>query len=109
MAARRAGRVGTGPGFDVYPLRSSADAMVRDGAQASRKPAEPISSPRTQGYQTMETPDGGERPLVRTRSLEEYKKEPNFAKEDEPPAELTLYPGLTITTKRPTPGAWRST
>ena len=44
----------------------------------------------TQGYQTMETPDGGKRPLVQERSLEEYKKEPNFAKEGEPPKELTL-------------------
>jgi molybdopterin-containing oxidoreductase family iron-sulfur binding subunit len=38
----------------------------------------------------METPVG-ERPLVQERSLEEYKKEPNFAKEGEPPADLTLY------------------
>ncbi len=45
----------------------------------------------TQGYQTMETPDGSERPLVQETTLEEYKKEPNFAKEGEPPKELTLY------------------
>ena len=51
-----------------------------------------ISTGLHQGYQTMETPDGGDRPLVQTRSLEEYHKEPNFATEEEPPAELTLYP-----------------
>jgi molybdopterin-containing oxidoreductase family iron-sulfur binding subunit len=39
----------------------------------------------------METPDGSERPLVQERSLEEYRKDPNFAKEGEPPKELTLY------------------
>ncbi len=47
----------------------------------------------TQGYQSMETPDGYTRPLVRTRSLDEYRKEPDFAQEDKPPAALTLYPG----------------
>jgi molybdopterin-containing oxidoreductase family iron-sulfur binding subunit len=30
---------------------------------------------------------------VRTATLEKYKAEPNFAREDEPPAGLTLYPG----------------
>jgi molybdopterin-containing oxidoreductase family iron-sulfur binding subunit len=44
----------------------------------------------TQGYQTMDT-GSGTRPLVRTATLEEYRKEPLFAKEEEPPKELTLY------------------
>jgi len=39
----------------------------------------------------MDTPDGAHRPLVRETTLEEYKKEPNFAQEDEPPKDLTLY------------------
>jgi Fe-S-cluster-containing dehydrogenase component len=38
----------------------------------------------------MDTPVG-QRPLVRTASLEEYRKEPEFAKEEEPPKDLTLY------------------
>jgi ferredoxin len=38
----------------------------------------------------METPTGA-RPLVRTASIEEYRKEPDFAREEEPPKELTLY------------------
>jgi len=41
----------------------------------------------------MDTEDGGSRPLVRTRSLDEYRKEPDFAQEGKPPVELTLYPG----------------
>ena len=86
----RAGRVGTGAGFDVYPLRTSQAPWFADGAKLT--PAgETYDLASTQGYQSMETPDGSERPLVQTRSLEEYKKEPNFAKEGEPPAELTLY------------------
>ena len=85
----RAGRVGTGTGFDVYPLRTSQAPWFANGAQL-RPTGETYNLASTQGYQTMETPVG-ERPLVQERSLEEYKKEPNFAKEGEPPADLTLY------------------
>ena len=35
----------------------------------------------TQGYQSMDTPDGGHRPLVRETTLEEYRRDPGFAKE----------------------------
>ena len=85
----RAGRVGTGTGFDVYPMRSSQTPWFASGAQL-RATGETYDLASTQGYQTMETPVG-ERPLVQERSLEEYKKEPNFAKEGEPPQDLTLY------------------
>ena len=96
----RAGRVGTGTGFDAYPLRKGGTTWVGtdgvrgmtwfgDGARL-RPTGETYQLASTQGYQTMETPVG-ERPLVQERSLEEYKKEPNFAKEGEPPAALTLY------------------
>ncbi len=89
---RRAGRAGTGTGFDMYPLRSSAAPWFTTGA-AMQKAGGTYILASTQGYQTMETGDGGNRPLVRTRSLDEYRKEPDFAQEDKPPAELTLYPG----------------
>src|SRR5258706_10764741 len=85
----RAGRIGTGTGFDVYPLRSSQTPWFANGAQL-RATGDVYQLASTQGYQTMETPVG-ERPLVQERSLEEYKKEPNFAKEGEPRADLTLY------------------
>ncbi|MGD0507617.1 MAG: TAT-variant-translocated molybdopterin oxidoreductase [Terriglobales bacterium] len=86
----RAGRIGTGAGFDVYPLRTGQTPWFADGAKLTRT-GETYQLASTQGYQTMETPDGSERPLVQERGLEEYKKEPNFAKEGEPPADLTLY------------------
>jgi len=86
---RRAGRVGTGAGFDMYQLRFSTTPWITSGV-AIRKAGGTYKLASTQGYQTMETPTGT-RPLVRTASLEEYRKEPNFAKEEEPPAELTLY------------------
>jgi MoCo/4Fe-4S cofactor protein with predicted Tat translocation signal len=86
----RAGRVGTGTGLDVYPLRTSQVPWFANGAKLTAA-GETYNLASTQGYQTMETPDGGNRPLVQERSLEEYKKDPNFAKEGEPPADLTLY------------------
>ncbi len=84
----RAGRIGTGTGYDAYPLRTSQALWFADGAKLAAT-GETYNLASTQGYQTMETPVG-ERPLVQERSLEEYKKEPNFAKEDEPPKDLTL-------------------
>ncbi|MGD0791309.1 MAG: TAT-variant-translocated molybdopterin oxidoreductase [Terriglobales bacterium] len=85
----RAGRIGTGTGFDVYPLRPSQNPWFSDGAKLAAT-GDIYQLASTQGYQTMETPVG-ERLLVQERSLEEYKKEPNFAKEGEPPQDLTLY------------------
>ena len=55
-----------------------------------RKTGDTYKLASTQGYQTMDTPTGT-RPLVRHANLEEYRKEPDFAKEEEPPKELTLY------------------
>jgi MoCo/4Fe-4S cofactor protein with predicted Tat translocation signal len=89
----RAGRIGTGTGFDVYPLRTSQTPWFANGAQL-RGTGDIYQLASTQGYQTMETPDGDTRPLVRERNLEEYKKEPNFAQDEEPKKELTLYPGF---------------
>jgi MoCo/4Fe-4S cofactor protein with predicted Tat translocation signal len=86
----RAGRVGTGTGFDVYPLRTSQTPWFANGVKLT-KTGETYNLACTQGYQAIETPDGSERPLVLERSLEEYKKHPDFAKEGEPPKELTLY------------------
>ena len=86
----KAGRIGTGTGFDVYPMRPSENPWFGTGVKLTPT-GETYNLASTQGYRTMETPNGSERPLVQERSLEEYKKEPNFAKEGEPPKELTLY------------------
>ncbi len=64
--------------------------MVRRGRE-DHKDRRTYKLASTQGYQTMDTPNGATRPLVRETTLEEYRKEPNFAKEEEPPKELTLY------------------
>ncbi len=88
---RRAGRVGTGIGFDVYGLRATGTPWFSTGAQL-RKTGETYLLASTQGEQTMETPTGA-RPLVREATLEEYKQDPRFAIEEKPPSPLTLYPG----------------
>src|SRR5580704_7486455 len=86
----RAGRVGTAQGFDAYALRTTAAPWGATGLQI-RKTGETYKLASTQGYQSMDTPDGGHRPLVRETTLEEYRKEPDFAKEEEPAPGLTLY------------------
>jgi molybdopterin-containing oxidoreductase family iron-sulfur binding subunit len=87
---KRAGRVGTAQGFDAYALRTSANPWIATGVQI-RKTGATYKLASTQGMQSMDTPDGGHRPLVRETTLEEYRKEPNFAKEEETPYELSLY------------------
>ncbi|MGB8915278.1 MAG: TAT-variant-translocated molybdopterin oxidoreductase [Candidatus Sulfotelmatobacter sp.] len=87
---RRAGLVGTAVGFDAYALRTTAAPWIATGLQI-RKTGETYKLASTQGYQSMDTPDGGHRPLVRETTLEEYRKEPTFAQEEEPAPGLTLY------------------
>ncbi|HXY03427.1 MAG TPA: 4Fe-4S dicluster domain-containing protein, partial [Terriglobales bacterium] len=89
---RRAGRVGTGTGFDFYPLRYSAAPWSASGVKIEKAGGTYLLA-TTQGYQTMETPNGDTRPLVRTATLEEYRKEPNSFNEDRPAQDFSLYPG----------------
>ncbi len=86
----RAGRVGTAQGFNAYALRTTAAPYTASGVKIT-KTGDTYKLASTQGYQSMDTPDGAHRPLVRETTLEEYKKEPDFAKEDEVPKDLTLY------------------
>jgi MoCo/4Fe-4S cofactor protein with predicted Tat translocation signal len=86
---RRAGRAGTGAGFDMYPLRTSEAPWFTTGLSIA-KAGGSYKLATTQGYQTMDTPVGA-RPQVRTASLAEYQKDPNFAKDDVVPPGLTLY------------------
>jgi len=89
---KRAGRVGTAQGFNAYELRTTAAPWIATGLQIRKTGTYKLAS--TQGMQSMETPDGATRPLVRETSLEEYKKDPQFAHAEEPevPRDVTLYP-----------------
>jgi MoCo/4Fe-4S cofactor protein with predicted Tat translocation signal len=102
---RIAGRAGTGAGFDAYALRTTNAMWFAAGAKLT-KTGGFFQLASTQGYQTMDTGDGVTRPVVREATLEEYRKEPKFAKEDEPPATLTLYPGFDY---KKSPDAWGMT
>ncbi len=73
----------------MYPLRTSAAPWFTTGVNIT-KAGGTYKLATTQGYQTMDTPEGA-RPQVREASLEEYRKEPDFARDEKPPAELTLY------------------
>ena len=88
---KRAGRVGSEQGFSAYELRTSTNPWIASGVKIT-KTGETYELASTQGMQSMETPDGGNRPLVRQTTLEEYKKEPRFAQEEEVPKDVTLYP-----------------
>jgi len=90
---KRAGRVGTGQGFNAYVFRTAAAPSVASGAQI-RKTGDIYELASTQGMQSMDTPNGDTRPLVREASLDEYKRNPDFAHAEEPevPKATTLYP-----------------
>jgi MoCo/4Fe-4S cofactor protein with predicted Tat translocation signal len=94
----RAGKAGTGTGFDAYPLRTTSALWFATGAKLT-KTGETYKLASTQGYQTMDTPDGNKRPIVREASLAEYQKEPKFAQEEQTPRELTLYPNVDYSKK----------
>jgi MoCo/4Fe-4S cofactor protein with predicted Tat translocation signal len=88
----RAGRVGTGLGFNAYQLRTTAAPWIASGVKLN-KTGEYYELASVQGMQSMDTPDGDTRPLVRETRLDEYHKNPDFAHEEEkePAPGLTLY------------------
>ncbi|MGH7769709.1 MAG: TAT-variant-translocated molybdopterin oxidoreductase [Candidatus Binatia bacterium] len=86
----RAGRIGTGTGFDAYAIRT-ADAPWHGMGLELRKIGGQYTLACTQYHHNMEG-----RELVRAAALEEYRKHPDFAqgKEHAPGPEATLYPGF---------------
>jgi MoCo/4Fe-4S cofactor protein with predicted Tat translocation signal len=104
---RRAGSVGTGPGFNAYLLRTVSTAGFVSGAQVT-KTGKSYSFASTQQQYTIDMDghpaeqesvvameEGYGRDLVRIATLDEFKKNPAFA---QPPDEvankdLTIYPG----------------
>lgn len=85
---KRAGRVGTGAGFNAYAIRTSDAPWFGSGLEV-RKTGERYVMANTQLHHNMEG-----RGLVRSASLQEYRQHPHFAHEGEPepPKGLTLYP-----------------
>jgi len=86
----RSGKIGTGVGFNAYAIRTSA-APWSDGGLEIHKTGRKHPLACTQDHQSMEG-----RNLVRTGTLDEYRKDPHFAHHGthEPETGLTLYPGF---------------
>jgi MoCo/4Fe-4S cofactor protein with predicted Tat translocation signal len=83
----RAGQTGTGAGFNAYAIRTSAAPWFDSGLNL-RKTGEQFPLATTQLHYNMEG-----RALARSATVDEYRKDPNFAHEKAPaPAEEhTLY------------------
>jgi molybdopterin-containing oxidoreductase family iron-sulfur binding subunit len=83
----RAGRVGTGIGYNGYAIRTSDAPWFVTGAEI-RKTGETVLIASTQGHHSMEG-----RAIVRSASLEHFKREPEFAHhlEEAPARTLSLY------------------
>jgi MoCo/4Fe-4S cofactor protein with predicted Tat translocation signal len=101
----RAGRVGTGPGFNGYLIRNSENPSIARGLQIDKTGKKYYFATMQQQYTIdvdgKETDEesaaavGEDRALVRIATLDEFKQNPNFAKreEEESTKGLTLYPG----------------
>ena len=86
---KRAGYTGTKKGFDAYAVRSSGALWVAAGGKITRTgDTYPLAC--TQYHFNMEG-----RQILATGTLEEYRKDPNFANahREPPPRELSLYNG----------------
>jgi molybdopterin-containing oxidoreductase family iron-sulfur binding subunit len=76
---KKAGRIGSGTGFDVYPLRTTG-ALGFAPATVSKTGEEPYFFAQTQEYDST---DG--RPIAHEATLAEYRQKPNFPELDAPP------------------------
>ncbi|MGE5234572.1 MAG: TAT-variant-translocated molybdopterin oxidoreductase [Acidobacteriota bacterium] len=91
---RKAGRVGTGVGVDVYPLRRS-DGLWTAGAEVVPTAATySLASTQLHFNIPLETEEAKKRELLRVGTLAEYRAKPEFAKEmgEVPPPDMTMYP-----------------
>jgi molybdopterin-containing oxidoreductase family iron-sulfur binding subunit len=88
----RAGRVGSGMGFDPYPLRTAA-APWAVPLVSLKKTGERAPLAAAQEHHQMEG-----RNLVRSATLQEYREQPDFAKGEghRPGQELSLYAGHPV-------------
>jgi molybdopterin-containing oxidoreductase family iron-sulfur binding subunit len=84
----KAGRVGTGAGFDAGWIRPLATPWIGAGLEV-RKTGDMWGLATTQTQSTME----GREP-IRIATLDEYQKEPKFAQADANENPLSLYPAF---------------
>jgi MoCo/4Fe-4S cofactor protein with predicted Tat translocation signal len=95
---RKAGRVGSGTGFDAYAIRSSSSPLVATGATITRTgDTYELASTKSHyhddrsktfggvggGTHSLEANEAGTRGIIRYATLDEFKKNPGFAHEGE--------------------------
>jgi molybdopterin-containing oxidoreductase family iron-sulfur binding subunit len=100
---RRAGNVGTGPGFNAYFLRTSGAQSIGKGLRIEKTGQKYYFAVTQHQYiidqeghpAEQESENAFRRDLVRVATLAEFRKDPNFAKEaaEEASKGLSLYPG----------------
>ena len=101
---RRAGNVGTGAGFNANFIRTSAAPSIANGLRVEKTGDKYYFAVTQHQYAIdlqghpaeQESVEAFRRDLVRVATLEEFRKDPNFAKlpEEEATKGLTLYPGF---------------
>jgi Fe-S-cluster-containing dehydrogenase component len=90
-----AGKVGTNAGFNAYAIRTSDAPWFGAGLQVT-KTGGTYSLATTQSHHLIDTESVGERDIVRSGTLEEYKRRPSLAPETAEDGEhASLYPGFT--------------
>jgi molybdopterin-containing oxidoreductase family iron-sulfur binding subunit len=93
----RAGRAGTGVGFNPYGLRTTR-ALWHDTGLDAQKISGSYPFASTQDFHALDPEVGGvpdtRRHIIHKGNIEEYKKEPESVHEgaEAPPRELTIYP-----------------
>jgi MoCo/4Fe-4S cofactor protein with predicted Tat translocation signal len=95
----KSGKVGTGVGFNTYPMRFSDALHGGAGAVITMDRVTPAYGVAcTQEHQSIDPEVVGERGLIRAASFEGYKQNPNFAKDPHHGSDVTghgsesLYP-----------------
>jgi molybdopterin-containing oxidoreductase family iron-sulfur binding subunit len=90
-----AGRVGTGAGFNAYSIRTSDAPWFGSGVQVA-KTGGTYSLATTQSHHLIDASEVGPRDIVRSGTLEEYKKHPTLAPEAEHESgeHASLYPSF---------------
>ncbi|MFZ3217770.1 MAG: TAT-variant-translocated molybdopterin oxidoreductase [Candidatus Acidiferrales bacterium] len=101
---RRAGSVGTGPGFNANFIRTSTAPWIATGLKIEKTNQKYYFAVTQHQYVidqdgqqvSKEGVEEARRDLVRIATLEEYNKDPNFAKDphEEATKGLSLYPGF---------------
>jgi len=102
---RRSGKVGTGPGFNAYLLRSSQAPWIATGLQI-QKTGKQYGFAAVQHQYTIdfeghpaddESVNAFRRDLVQITTIDEFRKDPNFAKipDIQEDKSLSLYPAYS--------------